>query len=172
LRKKGLPYLSWHNRVLQDQLYWIGTLAAVAAVAGYRGLVGFIIAGGLGTCLHRSIDYVQHYGLLRVPGAPIEARHSWECDHFLSRAMQYNLPLHPDHHLFAGKPFWKLHPRSDAPRLPCGFAMAALAALIPPLWRRLIDPLLADWDQRLASDEERGLSRDLYPRRVTAVMAS
>ena len=28
--------------------------------------------------------------------------------------MQYNLALHPDHYLNAGKPYWELPPRSDA----------------------------------------------------------
>jgi alkane 1-monooxygenase len=168
LRKKGQPHFSWHNRVLQDQLYWVAAVATVIAIAGYPGLIGFIIAGSLGAGLQRVIDYTQHYGLVRVPGAPIEARHAWECDHFLTKAMQYNLALHPEHHLVAGKPYWELEPRSDAPRLPCGYAMAVLVALIPPLWRRVIDPQLADWDQRLANEEERSLVRRLYPSFATA----
>src|SRR5262249_21971514 len=85
LRKKGLPQISWHNRVLQDELYWVVVAATATAIAGYRGLIGFIIAGCLGAGMQILIDYVQHYGLVRVPGAPIEARHSWECDHFLTK---------------------------------------------------------------------------------------
>jgi alkane 1-monooxygenase len=163
LRKKRLSYVSWHNRVLQDQLYSLGLIAAVTAIAGYRALVAFLIVGSLGGGIQRLFDYVFHYGLVRVPGAPIEARHSWECDHALTKATQYNLALHPDHHLNAGKPYWELRPRSDAPRLPCSFTTAALTTLFPPLWHRLIDPLLLDWDQRLANDEERSLVSELYP---------
>jgi hypothetical protein len=163
LRKKQLPVLSWHNRVLQDQLYSVALIATVAVLGGYRALIGFIIVGALGGGIQRLFDYVFHYGLVRVPGAPIEARHSWECDFVLTKATQYNLALHPDHHLNAGKPYWELRPRSDAPRLPCSFTIAALLTLFPPLWRRLIDPLMVDWDQRLANDAERTLVRELYP---------
>ena len=28
---------------------------------------------------------------------------------------------------------------------------------VPPLWHKMIDPLLADWDERLADDVERSL---------------
>jgi fatty acid desaturase len=172
LRKKGLTHLSWRNRILQDQLYGVAVVVTVIAVAGYRGLIGFTIAASLGTSIQRLIDYVQHYGLVRVPGAPIEAHHSWECDHFLSRLAQYNLALHPDHHLAAGKPYWELRPRPDAPCLPCGFTSAVLLSLIPPLWRRMIDPLLADWDQQLANEAERKLVRELYPASAFATASS
>ncbi|HYW33656.1 MAG TPA: fatty acid desaturase [Candidatus Bathyarchaeia archaeon] len=159
LVKRGLPFLSRHNRLLQDELYGLALLAMVAAIGGYRGFIGFLIAAGLGPGIQRLVDYSQHYGLVRVPGRPVEARHSWECDRFLTDALQYNLGLHADHHLAAGKPYWELRPQSGAPRLPCGYTTASLIALVPPLWRRLTEPLLADWDRRLADDGERALLR-------------
>jgi hypothetical protein len=41
--------------------------------------------------------------------------------------------------------------------LPYGYETMALIALVPPLWRRIVAPLLSDWDQRLANDAERRL---------------
>ena len=32
-----------------------------------------------------------------------------------------------------------------------------MISLCPPLWHEMIDPLLADWDERLADDVERSL---------------
>ena len=157
LTKLGLPVLSRQNRFLQDQLYPLALLAMVALIGGHRGLVGFLIAAWLAPGIQRMVDYSQHYGLVRVPGARVEARHSWECDRFLTNAIQYNLGLHADHHLAAGKPYWQLQSRSGAPRLPCGYTTASFIALVPPLWRTMTEPLLADWDRRLASDEERAL---------------
>ncbi|HXQ41298.1 MAG TPA: fatty acid desaturase [Candidatus Udaeobacter sp.] len=159
LANKGLPALSRHNRLLQHQLYPLALLAIVATIGGHRGLVGFVLAAGLAPGIQRMVDYSQHYGLVRVPGTRIEARHAWECDRYFTNALQYNLGLHADHHLAAGKPYWQLRPQSGAPRLPCGYATASLIALVPPLWRRLTDPLLADWDRRLASDGERAQLR-------------
>jgi fatty acid desaturase len=157
LRKKGLAYASWHNRVLQDEFYTVCAMAAVALIGGIPALIGFTIAAALGGGIQRFIDYTQHYGLARIPGTPIAARHSWDCERFLTNATQFNLALHADHHLAASKPYWELRPKSDAPRLPCGYVAASLIALFPPLWRRMIDPLLEDWDRRLATEEERRL---------------
>jgi hypothetical protein len=32
-----------------------------------------------------------------------------------------------------------------------------LISLVPPLWRRTVDPLLADWDRTRASEAERAI---------------
>ena len=39
--------------------------------------------------------------------------------------------------------------------LPYGYMGSIILAFIPGLWPRLSRPLLADWDRRLASPEER-----------------
>ena len=46
---------------------------------------------------------------------------------------------------------------AGAPHLPVGYQTASFIALVPPLWRRIVDPLLADWDARMANDAERAL---------------
>src|SRR5207249_1647366 len=53
---------------------------------------------------------------------------------------------------FASKPFWELDIDADSPRLPRGYQTMSLIALYPPAWHRAIDPLLADWDNRLANE--------------------
>ena len=156
LRKKGLAYASWHNRVLQDEFYTVCAMAAVALIGGISALIGFTIAAALGGGIQRFIDYTQHYGLARIPGTPIAARHSWDCERFLTNATQFNLALHADHHLAASKPYWELRPKSDAPRLPCGYVAASLIALFPPLRRHMIDPLLEDWDRRPSPPRKSG----------------
>jgi hypothetical protein len=44
--------------------------------------------------------------------------------------------------------------------VPCGYLAATMCALIPSVWHRMVDPLLADWDRQMASDEERRLIRE------------
>jgi alkane 1-monooxygenase len=135
-------------------------LAAAAMSAGRAGVLAFLAAAAFGRVLHELVNYVQHYGLVRVEGTSIEARHSWDCYRVLSNTMQYNLPRHADHHKFASKPFWELDAAANSPRLPRGYEMMALIALFPASWHNLIDPLLADWDRTLASDTERSLIRE------------
>jgi hypothetical protein len=38
--------------------------------------------------------------------------------------------------------------------------MMSLIALCPSAWHKAVDPLLADWDSRLANDVERSLVRE------------
>jgi hypothetical protein len=157
LRRRSISAWSWQNRALTGQLYSIAIIVAVAAIGGGRAAAAIALACGQAQALDKFVEYVQHYGLVRVPGTPIEPRHAWDCGRLISNALQYNLARHSDHHLAAGKPFWELELKAGAPVLPFGYQTAVLFALIPPLWRRMIDPLIADWDRRMASDGERAL---------------
>ena len=78
----------------------------------------------------------------------------------MSNALQYNLPRHADHHMFASKPFWQLGDAKGAPMLPHGYQTMVFVALLPTLWRRTMRPLLSDWDARLANEAERAVIRE------------
>jgi fatty acid desaturase len=160
LARKGLSTWSWHNRVLGGLACSLAILAGAAVIAGVAGVLVVFGAAVFGRIIHEMVNYVQHYGLVRAEGAPIETRHAWDCCRLLSNALHYNLPRHADHHMFASKPFWQLELAADAPRLPRGYQTMSLIALWPPAWHRTIDPLLADWDRRLANDVERSLVRE------------
>ena len=75
------------------------------------------------------------------------------------RDRHYNLPRHSDHHMFATKPFWRLDAVERVPMLPYGYQTMATIALVPPLWRQVMRPLLADWDACFASEAEREIIR-------------
>jgi hypothetical protein len=160
LTRKGLGVWSVRNRVLTG----IGCAAVIAAAAalvgGTLGLVAFLAAAACGRILHEMMNYVQHYGIVRAEGAPIEPRHAWDSNRLISNALFYNLPRHADHHQFATKPFWTLEAPADSPKLPCGYQTMSLISLVPGWWHRAVDPLLADWDRRLASETERALVRE------------
>jgi hypothetical protein len=153
LHRRGLTAWSWRNRALSGQCWSLAILVAAAGVAGAAGVVGIVAAALIGRLLHEAINYVQHYGLVREEGAPLEPRHAWDCYRRISNALHYNLPRHADHHLAASKPFWQLQVRR-APLLPFGYQTMAVMALIPPLWHRKLNPLLDVWDRSFASDGE------------------
>jgi alkane 1-monooxygenase len=154
LRRRGLHQWSWHNRAVTSQLYSIVLVTLAAWMAGVAGVIAFVAAALIGKLFHELVNYVQHYGLVRIDGGAIEARHAWDCYRTLSNALQYNLPRHAHHHLAATRPYWSLEPTPGAPVLPHGYQTCALIALIPFLWRSRIDPLLARWDREAASTEE------------------
>lgn len=155
LRAAGRSSWDWGNRVLTGQFLSVVYVLAAAAIAGWPGVIILFVIAAIGRVIHEAVNYVQHYGLVRLEGTPIGVRHTWDSHRTLSNIMHYNLPRHADHHLNASKPYWTLAPAPQAPRLPHGYMTMVLLALVPPLWQRSMTPLLADWDRTLASEAER-----------------
>ncbi|MBZ0226917.1 MAG: fatty acid desaturase [Bauldia sp.] len=129
----------------------------VVALAGPSGIVAFAITAGINVVVIEAGNYIGHYGLVRAPGRPVRPRHSWNAPRFFSTSMMVNLPRHSHHHRSAGKPYWELTVLEDAPVYPFGTAVMSAIALFPSLFFRIVEPRLADWDERLASDDERAL---------------
>ena len=159
LRRKGLPVWSRHNRLILAHGAPIAILIVAAIIGGPVGVFVVFLAGLLGRLFHELINYVQHFGLVRVENTPIRPHHSWDSYRRLSNALHFNLPRHSDHHMFATKPFWRLDALPDAPMLPYGYQTMAFIALTPPLWRRIMRDLLKDWDERYATEAEREIVR-------------
>lgn len=157
LQRRGKPLISRHNRILQGLGRSIVVLGAAFAVGGGAGVVVLVLLALQGKFYLECVNYIEHYGLVRVTGTTIEARHSWSCQRVISNGVLYNLPLHADHHLFAGKPYWQLESQPASPEMPYGYMTMIALSYVPPLWRRTVDPLLAKWDEHLASDAERAL---------------
>jgi hypothetical protein len=155
LRRQNRHWLSWQNRILQGQAYTIVILAAACGLAGLKGMLALLASAVIGRFAHELINYIQHYGLVRLDGHPVEERHTWDCKRLISNALQYNLPRHADHHLHADRLFWQLTTTTAAPTLPYGYQTMAMIALVPTLWRGLMRPLLSEWDQEKASASER-----------------
>ncbi len=157
LRRKGLPLWSPHNRIITGQLMSLALLGAAFMLGGLGGATAFVVAGVQGKLYLELVNYIEHYGLVRVPGARIEPRHAWNTYRRISSALLYNLPRHSHHHMFATKPFWSLQEEPEGPTYPHGYMTMILIALAPPLWRRTVDPLLERWDREMASDAERAI---------------
>lgn len=90
-------------------------------------------------------NYVEHYGLLRDRGPDgryerVAPRHSWNSNHVVSNLLLYQLQRHSDHHAWPARRYQSLRHFEDAPQLPSGYFGMFLLALVPPLWRRVMDP--------------------------------
>ena len=154
LKHRGKSWLSFRNRFLQGLVLEIGALTAVFALAGLSGLAAFVASGAVALLVIEAANYVGHYGLVRVPGTPVRARHAWNAPRLLSTSLTVNLPRHSHHHVSAGAPYWELRILGGAPVLPAGLSIMSAAALVPPLWFKAIGPPLADWDAHFASADE------------------
>jgi hypothetical protein len=157
LSRLGVKNNIFTNKFYRGQLMSASILLLYISCLGWiKGLFMCYFAAAIGKLLLELIAYIEHYGLVRIPGYPIECRHSWDCYNRVSCYFLFNLPLHVDHHQSASRRFYNLRAvEKGSPRLPFGYATSiALAAFCPPIWRKLIHPLLADWDCHLASKEE------------------
>jgi alkane 1-monooxygenase len=119
-------------------------LAVLAYVAGgMPGLALFVGQAIWAVALLEIINYVEHYGLRRARvGAryePVSVVHSWNADFAISNWLLLNLQLHSDHHAHMNRAYEQLRCMPQAPQLPAGYPTMVLAALLPPLWFRLMD---------------------------------
>lgn len=107
-----------------------------------------ILQAVVGFTLLEAVNYLEHYGLLRqivgVPGKEryerVEPRHSWNSNNVTTNILLYHLQRHSDHHARPTRRYQALRDDGTAPTLPTGYAGMILLALVPPLWRRVMDP--------------------------------
>jgi len=134
-------------------------VAAAAAMAGAVGALFFVACGLWGKALLEIVNYMEHYGLARDPATPVQPRHSWNTNRRVSSWSMFNLTRHSHHHAQGEVPFHRLRPMPGAPMMPAGYLTTILLTLVPPMWKRLMAPRLADWDARFATPVERALAR-------------
>ncbi len=156
-RRKIPAWQVWQNRFWRGQLITLSVIAFFVWFAGPIGILYSAFAASIGKFYLEMVNYIEHYGLVRIPGTRVEARHSWDSHRRVSNGVFYQLPLHSNHHTFATKPFWELQPQpnNEAPMLPMGYLPTIFMAFFPQIWNVVSRALLADWDKRLASPAER-----------------
>jgi alkane 1-monooxygenase len=157
LASRGQPVWSRDNRFLQGMAFLGAWLVLAGLLAGPSGLAALIGSGLIGLIIVEVGNYVTHYGLVRVPGRPVMARHSWNAPRFGSTSSLINISRHSHHHAGATTPYWALELADKAAVHRHGITAMSVLAFVPPLWFAVMAPELADWDARMASEEERAI---------------
>jgi alkane 1-monooxygenase len=122
-----------------------GVLFAGLTVAfGPVVLPYLLIQAIVGFSLLEVVNYLEHYGLLR--GRREDGRHertapehSWNSNNVASNVLLYHLQRHSDHHANPLRRYQALRHFDEAPQLPTGYAGMIVAAMLPPVWRRIMD---------------------------------
>ncbi|MDA0885515.1 MAG: alkane 1-monooxygenase [Bacteroidetes bacterium] len=96
-----------------------------------------------------TINYVEHYGLLRKKDSNgryerVKPHHSWNSNHTIGRIVLYELTRHSDHHFKSSKKYQVLESLDNCPHLPYGYPTSILLSLIPPIWFSIMNPLVRD----------------------------
>jgi p-cymene methyl-monooxygenase len=160
LAKRGLSVWSWQGRFTKAIVAYLSFLAVLFAVGGIYGLGAGFAATLVARLWVEAFNYLQHAGLIRVPSEPVAGRHVWNHLGTITRILALEITNHCQHHLDAYVPYYKMKPDAEGPRMPNAF-LCFLAALIPPLWYRLILwPRLRNWDLNHATPAERALAKE------------
>lgn len=158
LRNSGKALFSLHNRVLSGLAMTAVLYVLWFLAAGWLGLVVYSVVIVTAKFLFETVNYIEHYGVVRVPGSRVEPRHSWDCDARMSSNALLNLSRHADHHANAHKKYWELEAVDTSLQLTYGYISTIVVALVPFWWHRFAAPQLARWDVCSAVPEEKILA--------------
>ncbi|MCH9708464.1 MAG: alkane 1-monooxygenase [Actinomycetia bacterium] len=98
----------------------------------------------VGILLMETINYLEHYGLRRQRRSDgryeqVRPSHSWNSNSVISNVFLFHLQRHSDHHANPQRRYQSLCHADEAPQLPAGYATMVVLALVPPVWRRVMD---------------------------------
>ncbi len=139
---KSSPLL--RNRVLHDAAIMATIYAALYFFWGPWAALFLALESFVGIFVLEVFNYVAHYGLMRRRAAdgalePMSHRHAWNSSAPAANLLIFNMGRHSDHHARAAAIYETLEPMDDAPELPASYAGSIVMALIPPLWRHVMD---------------------------------
>ena len=129
-----------------------GMLLLAALLGGWVGLGLFVFQAFVAIWQLELVNYIEHYGLTRKHlGADkyehVKPRHSWNASQQASNWLLINLQRHSDHHYTPDRrfPLLQSYTELDAPQLPYGYPVMTMAAMVPPLFRRIMNPRVRKW---------------------------
>ena len=152
LERKGLRWTDASNPFWR---YWAlqgGMLVLAFLLGGWSGVALFCVQAGIAIWQLELVNYIEHYGLTRKHLGDgkyehVQPRHSWNAAHRASNWLLINLQRHSDHHFKPSRRFPVLqnHSKADAPQLPYGYPVMTIAAMMPFLWKRIMNPRVTKW---------------------------
>ncbi|RLD28196.1 MAG: alkane 1-monooxygenase [Bacteroidetes bacterium] len=134
---------------IKNDMFWyiIFEAAYLILIFFLFGLIGLLFALGcavVGFLLLETVNYIEHYGLLRLKTESgryerVKEIHSWNSNHVVGRIVLYELTRHSDHHYKSSKKYQLLECYDESPELPFGYPTSMVIALFPPLWFSLMN---------------------------------
>tara|TARA_B100000676_G_scaffold310673_1_gene377956 strand:+ start:73 stop:1200 length:1128 start_codon:yes stop_codon:yes gene_type:complete len=163
LRRKKNTFISIHNKMFIGYIRSAFITISAYIFAGTSGMLIFLLLAILSKSLLESINYIEHYGLVREKGKPVRMRHSWNSNHFFSSVYLYNVTRHSDHHRNSNLKYWELTPvNKEAPQLPYGYlTLLYLVLFCPFIYKKIMKKELLNWDKNYANEFERNLVQNI-----------
>ncbi|OUW60185.1 MAG: hypothetical protein CBD58_05050 [bacterium TMED198] len=159
LKRNKIPLLSAKNRMIRGYIRSAVITVISFYIGGLTGMIAYLIIAISSKFVLEAINYIEHHGLVRVPGTKVRPEHSWNSNAMISGVLLFNLTRHSAHHEKANLEFWQLPIYKNAPMLPAGYlSMIYLALLLPIVYHWVMSKHLLNWDKKYATPDERELA--------------
>lgn len=155
---------------------WLMSAVLWGALLGWLGvgiLPYLVIQALVGLSLLEVVNYMEHYGMLRQKVGigdrqryeRVDPSHSWNSNNIATNVLLYHLQRHSDHHANPTRRYQSLRDFEESPVLPTGYAGMIVLAIVPAVWRRVMDP-------RVLAHVDGDMSRaNLSPRKRDRILA-
>lgn len=139
MQQENRSWLHYQNRMI---IYTICNLALLSLIYFFFGqfvLYCFVAAAISGILLLETVNYIEHYGLLRKQNENgryerVKRNHSWNSNHQVGQVLLFNLSRHSDHHFNGSKHYQLLKSVPESPQMPTGYPGMMLLSFFPPIW--------------------------------------
>jgi len=144
LKNTNQSFLSTKNDMLWYTIFQILYLFVVFLLFSKTGFIFALASGVVGFVLLETVNYIEHYGLLRLQTKSgryerVREMHSWNSNHVIGRIVLYELTRHSDHHYKSSKKYQILDCHDESPQMPFGYPTSMVLAMLPPLWFKIMN---------------------------------
>ena len=153
LAKLGKAFISTENRWIRGYFMSLPTLVLFTYAGGALGIAAMFLVLTVSNFELEALNYMEHYGLIREKGQPIDYRHSWDNSNLFTSWFFIEIGRQGDHHDRGETHFWELD-EVGSPNARWGYFTEFTVALIPPLYHMMMKKKLATWDRDFATEGE------------------
>lgn len=139
LKNTKRTFLSFKNDMFWYVIFQVSYLVIIYLAFGNIGLFFGLGVAIVSFLLLETVNYIEHYGLLRLKTKSgryerVREIHSWNSNHVVGRIVLYELTRHSDHHYKSSKKYQLLECHDQSPQMPFGYPTSMVIAFLPPLW--------------------------------------
>jgi alkane 1-monooxygenase len=153
LSKLGKSFISLENRWIRGYFMSLPTMVLFTWAGGAVGIAAMFLVWTISNFELEALNYMEHYGLIREKGQPIDYRHSWDNSNLFTSWFFIEIGRQGDHHDRGETHFWELD-EVGSPDARWGYFTEFTVALIPPLYHMVMKKKLATWDRDFATEGE------------------
>jgi alkane 1-monooxygenase len=173
--RQNKTHFTLANDVLNAWAFSVVLWGALVIAFGVGILPYLILQAVVGIWLLEAVNYLEHYGMKRQKLESgryerVQPSHSWNSNNIGTNVLLYHLQRHSDHHANPTRRYQALRDFKQAPVLPTGYAGMIVLAVIPQVWRAVMDRKVIDhYDGDLSRANVHPRKAAKYQRKYQAV---